>query len=86
MSVNEEKVWIYTGKGEFIDGVPARDLTEVDLARLDEFQKAAVEGSKIYRRAPKRAAEAEAAKPAADAGKQESKGAKGEAAPAGDKE
>jgi len=86
MSVNEEKVWIYTGKGEFIDGVPARDLTEIDLARLDEFQRAAVEGSKLYRRAPRRVAEAEAGKPAAVARKDESKGAKGDTAPAGDKE
>ena len=80
----ENKVWIYVGKGAFIDGVPARDLTGGDLARLDEFQLAAVEYSQLYRRAPRRAAEPEEVKPAAEPDKGESKGAKG--APAKDKE
>ncbi len=80
----EDKVWVYVGKGAFIDGVPARDLTEGDLARLDEFQLAAVEHLQLYRRAPRRVAEAEEAKPAAEPDKDESKGAKG--APAKDKE
>lgn len=80
----ENKVWIYVGKGAFIDGVPARDLVEGDLARLDAFQLAAVEASALYRRAPRHAVEPEEAKPAAEPDKGESKGAKG--APAKDKE
>lgn len=79
-----DKVWIYVGKGAFIDGVPARDLTEGDLARLDDFQLAVVEHSQLYRRAPRRAVEPEEVKPAAEPDKDESKGAKG--APAKDKE
>ncbi len=80
----EGKVWIYVGKGAFIDGVPARDLTEGDLARMDAFQKAVVENSSLYRHAPRGAAEPEEIKPAAEPDKDESKGAKG--APAKDKE
>ena len=84
--MSEERVLIYAGNGEFIDGIPARDLFEGDLARFSEDQRAAVEGSKLYRRAPKRAAEVEAGRPAAQVVREEGKGAKGEAAPAKDKE
>ncbi len=63
--MDEQKVWIYVGKGEFIDGIPARDLTESDVVRLDIDALAAVENSKLYRRAPRKvepAAEEEAPK------------------------
>ncbi len=53
--MDEQKVWIYVGKGEFIDGIPARDLTESDMARLDVDAQAAVENSKLYRHAPRKA-------------------------------
>ena len=53
--MDEQKVWIYAGKGEFIDGIPARDLTESDMARLDVDAQAAVENSKLYRHAPRKA-------------------------------
>lgn len=50
----DEIVWKYTGKGEFFDGIPARDLTQSDMARMDEDRKAVVERSGLYRRAPRR--------------------------------
>ncbi len=53
----DEKVWIYSGKGVFLDGIPARDLTAADWARLGEDERAAVERSKLYRRAPQPKAE-----------------------------
>ncbi len=53
----DEKVWHYIGKGEFLDGIPARDLTAADWARLGEDERAAVERSKLYRRAPQPKAE-----------------------------
>lgn len=53
--MDEQKVWIYVGKGEFIDGIPARDLIESDMARLDVDAQATVENSKLYRRAPRKA-------------------------------
>ena len=53
----EEKVWVYIGKGAFLDGIPARDLTAADWARLNEDARAAVEGSPFYRRAPRPKAE-----------------------------
>lgn len=46
----DEKLWVYIGKGSFIDGVPARDLEAGDWARLDEDGRAAVEHSGLYRR------------------------------------
>ena len=51
--MEDEKAWVYIGKGDFIDGVPARDLTAADLVRLDDYQQAAVERSPLYRRAPR---------------------------------
>ena len=53
--MDEQKVWIYVGKGEFIDGIPARDLAESDMVRLDVDARVAVENSKLYRRAPRKA-------------------------------
>ncbi len=54
----EEKIWVYIGKGSYLDGIPARDLTEADWARLNEDERAAVANSKLYRRAPRPAAPA----------------------------
>ena len=47
----DEIVWEYVGKGEFIDGVPARSLTQQDVDWLHEDLRTAVEHSKLYRRA-----------------------------------
>lgn len=49
----DEKLWNYIGKGEYINGIPARDLTVVDWARMSEDERVAVEQSPLYRRAPK---------------------------------
>jgi hypothetical protein len=39
----------YTGDGtSFLEGIPARDLTEEDVAALDDVQRAAVEASDLY--------------------------------------
>ena len=51
--MEDNKVWVYIGKGAFIDGIPARDLYAADVARLDNDQIIAVEGSPLYRRAPR---------------------------------
>lgn len=51
--MEDEKLWVYIGKGNFVDGVPARDLTSHDWARLDEDARVAVERSGLYRRAPR---------------------------------
>ena len=84
-------MWIYQGKGEFLDGIPARDLTAADVARLSLDQVAAVESSRLYRRAPKRAmgtARNEGAEePAVEPVKDEGAGATSKGAtPARDKE
>lgn len=44
-----EILWTYTGEN-FIDGVPARDLTQQDWGRLDADLRAAVENLGLYRR------------------------------------
>jgi hypothetical protein len=46
----DEIVWNYVGNGEFIDGVPARGLTQQDVDWLHEDLRSAVEYSKLYRR------------------------------------
>ena len=47
----------YVGSGHYFQGVPARDLTEVDWAKLDEAQRQLVEGGGLYQKAePKRKA------------------------------
>lgn len=66
--MEDEKLWNYIGKGGYLDGIPARDLTAADWARLSEDDRAAVERSPLYRRAPRPKAEepdpeAEAAEP-----------------------
>jgi hypothetical protein len=55
--MEDEKFWVYIGKGGFIDGIPARDLTAADWARLNEDERAAVEHSCLYRHAPRPKAE-----------------------------
>ena len=62
--MEDNKVWVYIGKGAFIDGIPARDLTAADWARLSEYDRVIVEGSPLYRRAPQPKAEAPAAEEA----------------------
>jgi hypothetical protein len=49
----------YVGGGKFYHGIPARDLTDVDWARLNDEQKALVTESPLYEMA-KAEAEAEA--------------------------
>lgn len=49
----DEKLWKYIGKGGYIDGIPARDLTAADWARMNEDERAAVENSGLYRRVSK---------------------------------
>lgn len=51
--MEDEKLWHYIGKGSYLDGIPARDLTAADWARLSEDDRAAVERSSLYRRAPR---------------------------------
>jgi hypothetical protein len=51
--MEDKKIWVYIGKGGFLDGIPARDLYAADVARLDNDQIIAVEGSPLYRRAPR---------------------------------
>lgn len=46
----ETIVWKYVGGGEFIDGVPARDLTQADMDWLHADLRSAVEQSRLYRR------------------------------------
>jgi hypothetical protein len=38
----------YIGDGAYLPGIPARDLTDEDLAELTEEQRAAVAASAIY--------------------------------------
>lgn len=66
----------YLGIGEHYEGVPARDLSAADVARLDDAQRALVAASPLYRaEAPSAATEpsgwpapAEFTVPAAPAG------------------
>ncbi len=41
----------YIGAGGYLQGVPARDLTAADLARLDDETKNALEASGLYQKA-----------------------------------
>jgi|CXWK01.1.fsa_nt_gi hypothetical protein len=67
----EDKLWNYIGKGDYIDGIPARDLTAADWARMNEDDRAAVENSRLYRRAPQpKAEEPPASEPAGEPGKE----------------
>ena len=45
--------YTYEGNGDFLLGVPARDLTAADVARLDIDTKAALEKSGVYKKAGK---------------------------------
>ena len=60
----DEKLWNYIGKGDYIDGIPARDLTAADWARMNEDDRAAVENSRLYRRAPQPKVEEPVGEPA----------------------
>ena len=42
----------YTGAGEFLPGIPARDLTEDDVAALSDEQRALVSDSPLYAKGP----------------------------------
>lgn len=74
----EDKLWNYIGKGDYIDGIPARDLTAADWARMNEDDRAAVENSRLYRRVPQPKGEEPASeeKSAADEKPVEAKAAK----------
>ncbi len=54
--MKDEILWIYTGDGLYIDGVPARDLTAADWLRLGEVDRSAVEHAGLYRRAARKRA------------------------------
>ena len=45
------KAWIYTGAGEYIPGVPARDLTADGFKGLTPLAQADVVASKLYKEA-----------------------------------
>lgn len=81
--MSEKVLWFYIGKGAFIDGIPAADLTEQDWARLDVDGRMAVENRGLYRKAarPKVEEPAPAAKPAEP---EKEKGKDGGAERAGD--
>ena len=71
--MEDEKLWNYIGKGEYLDGIPARDLYPADWARLSEDDRAAVERSSLYRHAPRpkvEEPEAEAAEPQPEPGEE----------------
>lgn len=38
----------YTGRGEFYQGIPARDLTAAEVAALTDEQRAAVASGRLY--------------------------------------
>lgn len=63
--MSEKILWFYIGKGAFIDGIPAADLTRQDWDRLDLDAQLAVESRGLYRKAarPKVEEPAPAAKP-----------------------
>ena len=61
--MEDGKLWHYVGKGDFIDGIPARDLTAADWSRLGEYERLTVEQSPLYRRAPRPKAEEPAEEP-----------------------
>ncbi len=46
----------YVGGGEFYTGIPARDLSDDDWARLNEAQQAVVAASPLYEAVPKKTA------------------------------
>ena len=46
---NEKTEFYYWGDGEYIAGVPARDLTERDLAGLSPVQRRDMENAEIVR-------------------------------------
>ncbi len=52
--MSDEVLWSYKGQGAYIDGVPARNLTAADLARMSIDDLSAVENSGLYRRAPQK--------------------------------
>lgn len=45
--------WIYVGDGEFIPGVPARDLTDKEVKEMDV--EAQVDASELYKKESGRA-------------------------------
>lgn len=46
----------YTGNGEFYEGIPARDLTDVEYAALTDEQRRLVDSGKLYERVPEKRA------------------------------
>ena len=47
---DEKVVWFYVGAGAYFPGVPRQDLTQADLDRLTDSQRADVEAGTIYQR------------------------------------
>lgn len=62
----DDIVWKYAGKDEFIDGVPARDLTQADVDWLHADLRSAVEQSGFYRRVKRPRIEEEPARLSGD--------------------
>jgi hypothetical protein len=67
----------YTGKGDFHNGIPTRNLTEADVAALDKDDQKILAESPIYK-AAHAADDHKAAKPKAAAPKDEAKAEPGE--------
>ena len=65
----EDIVGKYVGTGEFIDGVPARDLTQADVDWLHVDLRPAVEQSRFYRRVERPKVEEEPQQPEGELGK-----------------
>ncbi len=51
MSDKPTVLYRYTGKGEALRNIPARDLTQVDYDRLGLIEQVAVERSDLYKAA-----------------------------------
>ncbi len=65
----EDIVWKYVGNGEFIDGVPARDLTQADVDWLHEDLRSALEHfPRFYRRVERPKVEEEPRQPEDESG------------------
>lgn len=73
-------VYRYQGGGVYFQGVPARDLTDADLAALDDEQRAAIAHSPLYVAAGEEAPQSDPIETALDAGAPEAPAATDEPA------
>ena len=56
MPDTREVLYRYTGKGEALRNIPARDLTQVDYDRLGLIEQTAIERSDLYKAAEQKKA------------------------------